>query len=426
MAFTDDAVRSKLAGLVDSQESIVTVSQWVLFHRRHADRVAQLWLQRLKDSTTPSKRLNYLYLANEVAQQSKIRKKDDFLNAFAPIIADATAIAYQGASHDVQQKIRRVVEVWRQRNIFDEPIIKAVESRIDELDRNRGSGKKSLGGQLFGGSSSSSIPTELKQLADLQSSLSKAELYAKPTVDTATNDYNTVNDPNFTTPPPPVHAAQLSALIKTLATAESNVTEVIKIRRDTIAELERMVAAHKPLLEKEETNRYDLETQRTSTEAKKRDVEDAIMQGLSVQDAALLTVPSSLPTNTAENGLLEEPTRPEAESFTPPPPETESFTPPLVEDEEPVYTSTTGADFLSDELPPSHEEPAPTSDLPAMLTTGTVRTRPESMSPPLHNGGYGMGGTKKRKLNDEFEAFAQDGDFMEGIDDEVAEMLEKE
>lgn len=36
MAFTDDAVKAKLSALNDTQESIVTVAQWVMFHRyRH-------------------------------------------------------------------------------------------------------------------------------------------------------------------------------------------------------------------------------------------------------------------------------------------------------------------------------------------------------------------------------------------------------
>lgn len=72
-----------------------------------------------------------IYLANEVAQQSKARRKDDFLIAFSPIIAEATAIAYKGATNEVQQKIRRVVEVWRQRQIFEHTIQEAVEARID-------------------------------------------------------------------------------------------------------------------------------------------------------------------------------------------------------------------------------------------------------------------------------------------------------
>jgi regulator of Ty1 transposition protein 103 len=67
----------------------------------------------------------------EVAQQSKARRKDDFLIAFSPVIAEATATAYKGATNEVQQKLRRVVEVWRQRQIFELPIQDAIESRID-------------------------------------------------------------------------------------------------------------------------------------------------------------------------------------------------------------------------------------------------------------------------------------------------------
>jgi regulator of Ty1 transposition protein 103 len=67
----------------------------------------------------------------EVAQQSKARRKDDFLIAFSPVIAEATATAYKGATNEVQQKLRRVVEVWRQRQIFEIPIQEAIETRID-------------------------------------------------------------------------------------------------------------------------------------------------------------------------------------------------------------------------------------------------------------------------------------------------------
>ncbi len=81
MAYTDDAVKAKLSALNETQDSIVTVAQWVMFHRyealpvpgpekfadswnrRHADRTAQLWLQKLRDSGS-AKRLNLIYLVN--------------------------------------------------------------------------------------------------------------------------------------------------------------------------------------------------------------------------------------------------------------------------------------------------------------------------------------------------------------------------
>lgn len=54
--------------------------------------------------------------------------------AFSPVLAEATATAYKGATHDVQGKIRRVVEVWRSRHIFEESIQSAVEARLDGND----------------------------------------------------------------------------------------------------------------------------------------------------------------------------------------------------------------------------------------------------------------------------------------------------
>lgn len=67
----------------------------------------------------------------EIVQQSKARHKDDFPLAFAPIIPEAAAVAYKGATPDVQNKVRRVVEVWRDRSVFEGPIQTAIESRID-------------------------------------------------------------------------------------------------------------------------------------------------------------------------------------------------------------------------------------------------------------------------------------------------------
>lgn len=73
---------------------------------------------------------NSLGLA-EVAQQSRIRHKEDFIIAFSPVMAEATAIAYKGAPTEVQGKLRRVIEVWKDRTIFEPPIMGAIESRLE-------------------------------------------------------------------------------------------------------------------------------------------------------------------------------------------------------------------------------------------------------------------------------------------------------
>jgi len=72
----------------------------------------------------------WLIHITEVAQQSKIRHKDDFIIAFAPVIAEAAAVAYKGAPAELQAKLKRVIDVWRDRSIFEAPIQAAIDARI--------------------------------------------------------------------------------------------------------------------------------------------------------------------------------------------------------------------------------------------------------------------------------------------------------
>lgn len=69
-------------------------------------------------------------IQTEVTQQSRIRHKEDFIIAFSPVIAEATAIAYKGAPSELQGKLRRVIDVWKDRNIFEAPIQEAIETRL--------------------------------------------------------------------------------------------------------------------------------------------------------------------------------------------------------------------------------------------------------------------------------------------------------
>ena len=99
-----------------------------MIFRKRAEQTAILWLQHLK--ATPNKRLHLIYLANEIVQQSKARKKDDFLSAFSPIIVDGLAIAYGSATSEIQKKLHYVIDVWRQRQIFDTQTQDALDAKI--------------------------------------------------------------------------------------------------------------------------------------------------------------------------------------------------------------------------------------------------------------------------------------------------------
>ncbi|KAG5292597.1 DUF618 domain-containing protein [Histoplasma ohiense] len=482
MSYTDDAVKAKLSALNETQESIVTVAQWVMFHRRHADRTAQLWLQKIRESNPP-KRLNLIYLANEVAQQSKAKRKQDFLIAFSPIIADATAVAFKGASNDIQRKLRRVIEVWRQRNIFEEPIQQAVEARVDEVDKSKSSGKKPLlGGSLFA-SSPGSIPSELQPLAPLQTAVSKATVSSSAAVTAANTEYDKMNDPLAQVPTPPVHAARLSQLLKSLANAESSVSEIIKSRQCLIQGLEKLLDTNRTALTKEQALVEQLAARKMETEGKKRDVEDAIMRGLSVEDSSMLRgVGSGNDTGNTESTtpsqLGEEPERPVIEALTPPPVEDLTPTgsptqnqPPGVEEyhnnqhqhqhqhqptagigvfthpgqpELPQHQYLSEAPILPQQAPADGQVTTtsittPTIDLTSTLAAlhghGQQLSRENPPNANINVGANTNGSSvKKRKVShplvhaqqDEYPGFSAEGDVMAELDDDVAELLRQE
>ncbi|GAB7347356.1 hypothetical protein MBLNU459_g4292t1 [Dothideomycetes sp. NU459] len=382
MAYADDAVRAKLSALNETQESIVSVAQWIIFHRRHADRTAELWLEKLKEANT-SKKLNLIYLANEVVQQSKARKKEDFLLAFSPIVADATATAYKGATQEVQQKIRRVVEVWRQRSIFELAIQEATEKRIDELDKTRSArsgGGSRLGGSLFG--NTSSVPSELQALVQPQTTLARLDASGRALINTANTEYAKLTDPAVPLPTPPVHAARLSSLLKSLATAEGAVSDSMKARKELISGLEKLLQTNRARLAEEEASASDFSSRRESIEAKKKDIEDGIMRGLSA-DSFASSAPhqhnGSQSLATGENP--QHSASPDVEGFTPPPPDVETFTPtgspgaqPAFPADERAYpqsfpeSSTFAADPIQEQRP-QHDEPTPALEPPPSLAT---------------------------------------------------------
>ncbi|EFX01489.1 ABC multidrug transporter mdr2 [Grosmannia clavigera kw1407] len=309
MAYTDDAVLAKLSALNETHDSIATAAQWIMFHRRHAERTVQLWFQRLKDSPSP-KRLNLVYLANEVTQQSKARHKEDFVVAFSPVIAEAIASAYKGAPSEVQNKLRRVVDVWRERNIFEVPIQTAVETRIGELDKAKGTSRPAFGGgSIFGSSSGPPVPAELGPVVASQQKLSKVLLSAQGSVSVADADFHKIMD--GTPPAAPVYAARLNGLMKSIASAEQAMGQTVKARSELKAVLEGLLASCQTALEAEVQQLTELGQRRAHVDATKRDVEDRIMRGLNATD-------NEAGRSSTGAGQPQEPPRPEMEALTPP------------------------------------------------------------------------------------------------------------
>ena len=375
------------------------------------------------------------------------------------MIAEGTSIAYRGATAEVQAKLRRVIEVWRQRQIFETGIQDAIEARIEELDKSKGSTKRTLGGSLFSSSSSSGsgIPSELQTIATSQIALSKANATATSTVPTADTEYAKLTDPEKAVPTPPVHAARLSALLKSLASAESAVSESLKARRTLVDGLGKLLEEHRTKLTEEEAQHQRLSERKTAIESKKREVEDGIMRGLSAENSP--TTPSS--SNRADpringqqplgNGSpgAPEPDRPDVEELTPPP-----EAPPAVSTPVPQSTAAAAATLptpspipstartpepaamisgaengnaYSNSMPTPQQQqqqtmsyPQAGADLLSSLNVPGVRAYSGSPGPAQ--------GVKRRRVDEESAAVfgGGEGDALSELDEDVAELLRQE
>ncbi|KAL7959208.1 hypothetical protein V8C34DRAFT_280612 [Trichoderma compactum] len=393
MAYNDDSVLARLSALNESHDSIATAAQWIMFHRRHADRTVALWMQRLKDSSS-TKRLSLVYLANEVAQQSRIRHKEDFIIAFSPVIAEAAAVAYKGAPAEIQGKLRRVIDVWKDRAIFEAPIQAAIEARLNELDKARGSVKPGFGGSPFG-SSASSVPSEFTPLVSAHQTVTKLSVPLKTTIASATQEYEKQVDPTVPAPSAPVYAARLNGLLKTLASAESAVAECVKARESLISGLEKMLDSNRAALENERNAASELLGRKREIEDKKQQVEVAIMRALGPADG---------------NGA-----HAEGESGGPPAeldrPEMEALTPPGMDDD---FEDTRPESIAYDE----DEDAKSPGDVPASEPF-SAKAITYTQSLPISTNGS----NKRRRVDDDgdFPDLGNDGE----IDAEVAEMLKE-
>ncbi|KAG6014191.1 hypothetical protein E4U54_005694 [Claviceps lovelessii] len=387
MAYNDDSVLARLSSLNESHDSIATAAQWIMFHRRHADRTVQLWMQRLKDSSS-AKRLSLMYLANEVVQQSRIRHKEDFVIAFSPVVAEATSLAYKGAPADIQAKLRRVVDVWKDRSIFEAPIQKAIEARLDELDKARGAPRSGFGGSPFG---STSVPSDLAPLVNSHQKVVKLSAPLTSTIASAIEEYDKQLDPENAVPSAPVYAARLNGLLKILANAENAVAECVKARESLVSSLEKLLNSSRTALASDNKVVTNLRERKKNIEDKKQEIELAIMRALGPADGNTVAIEG-------ESAIsVPEPDRPEIEALTPPHMSEGPSVAPSVKLNEIVAAPSIEAGSDMNQEPALHQESLPIS----------------------------FNGPNKRRRIDDGENFPELA-TNDGIDPEVAKVLEND
>nr|XP_027198516.1 regulation of nuclear pre-mRNA domain-containing protein 1B-like [Dermatophagoides pteronyssinus] len=127
--FTQQAFEKKLNELNSSQQSIQTVSLWLIHHRKHYKSIVQTWFQSLKKAK-PAKRLTYMYLANDVIQNSR-KKGPEFSKEFLTVLLKAFEHISNEIESSTLSSLERLLKIWEERNIYEKNHITSFKQALN-------------------------------------------------------------------------------------------------------------------------------------------------------------------------------------------------------------------------------------------------------------------------------------------------------
>lgn len=148
-AFTEQALIKKLADLNTSSQSIQTLSLWLIHHRKHHQNIVKIWVKELQKgkypslaivlqiltvislvSAPPNRKLVFMYLANDVIQNSK-RKGPEYAGSFSTNLAKAFKDISQKCEEDKTFiSLERILKIWGERGVYESDKIKEFEENL--------------------------------------------------------------------------------------------------------------------------------------------------------------------------------------------------------------------------------------------------------------------------------------------------------
>ncbi|XP_078508246.1 regulation of nuclear pre-mRNA domain-containing protein 1B isoform X3 [Lissotriton helveticus] len=129
-SFSESALEKKLMELSNSQQSVQTLSLWLIHHRKHAGPIVTVWHRELRKAKS-SRKLTFLYLANDVIQNSK-RKGPEFTREFEMVLVDAVSHVSREADEGYKKPLERLLTIWQERSVYTSDFIQQLRLAIED------------------------------------------------------------------------------------------------------------------------------------------------------------------------------------------------------------------------------------------------------------------------------------------------------
>uniref|UniRef100_A0A8V5H2D0 Uncharacterized protein n=1 Tax=Melopsittacus undulatus TaxID=13146 RepID=A0A8V5H2D0_MELUD len=129
-SFSESALEKKLSELSNSQQSVQTLSLWLIHHRKHAAPIVSVWHRELRKAKS-SRKLTFLYLANDVIQNSK-RKGPEFTREFESVLVDAFSHVAREADEGCKKPLERLLNIWQERSVYGSEFIQQLKLSMED------------------------------------------------------------------------------------------------------------------------------------------------------------------------------------------------------------------------------------------------------------------------------------------------------
>ncbi len=134
MSFNEEVLLKKFKDLVNTQQSVQTLSLWLIHHRSHSKIIVQTWLNELLAAPKCERKITFIYLANDILQNSR-KKGSEFLKEYLLALPEAIENASRSADSKTRFTLERIFNIWKDRHIYPDDTIKRfkVSSRFTEI-----------------------------------------------------------------------------------------------------------------------------------------------------------------------------------------------------------------------------------------------------------------------------------------------------
>ncbi|KAL1129187.1 hypothetical protein AAG570_013717 [Ranatra chinensis] len=195
--FTESALFKKLEDLNESQQSIQTLSLWLIHHRKHYQLIVNTWAKELLRGDELRK-LTLMYLANDVIQNSK-KKGPEYTKQFASILKKAFKLIGQAnCGEKTKKRLERMLAIWEERTVYE-------KKQIEEFRKllNKKKSKLSTGSRESSGGSTvthqrhhqHSVSTTPPPILDKSNRISEVEVDGAKELHVTLSPYSPAGDP---------------------------------------------------------------------------------------------------------------------------------------------------------------------------------------------------------------------------------------